>query len=83
MPAHIKPKATVKHADLVKDLDKVSEKLQIFKKLVGILTRKSAALEEKCMHLEEQSVKQTDRVVKKQSILGEGRFSHCLAAFRV
>lgn len=75
----VKPDAVRVNADPVKELDKVADKLQIFEKLVGILTRKSATLEAKCMQLEEQSLKQAERVSVKQSVLDEGKLVSCFA----
>lgn len=57
-----------------KDLDRVIEKLRIFQKLVQIFTRKSAALEGKCMQLEEQSLKQTQDVDEKLRLLSDCKF---------
>lgn len=57
-----------------KDLDRVIEKLRIFQKLVQILTRKSDALEGKCMQLEEQSLRQTQEVNEKLRLLSECTF---------
>lgn len=66
--------AVKKDPHKAKDLDRVIEKLRIFQKLVQILTRKSAALEGKCMQLEEQSLKQTQDVNEKLRLLSECTF---------
>lgn len=57
------PDAAEPHS--AKDVERVTEKLKIFRKLVAILTRKATDLEQKNMQLEERSFAQTQRVDEK------------------